>query len=90
MFDVWSKDIDDSIRLVNNHEDSATWFKSAMTQIDKHINGKYQFLQKIRTYFRTHHNGKPLTIDQKDCLLKMISYLESCLGYSCSSLKKVS
>ena len=51
--------------LVNNHEDSATWFKSAMTQIDKHINGKYQFLQKMQTLSEKYEMDIPFGASEK-------------------------
>lgn len=87
MFDVWSTDIDHSIRLIKNTEDAQNWIMSSMVQTNDHINGRYQFLQKIRSYFRTHHNGKPLTNIQRDCLIMAASYHEAVLKYSCVPVK---
>ena len=88
MFEVWEKDINDSIRLINNKEDALNWIKSAMIQCGNHTNGNYQFLQKIRSFFRTHHNGKPLTNTQRDSLIMMASLLEAFLKFSCVPINR--
>lgn len=83
---IWKKDIGDIFKTIHNEEDAKKLNIALNDVIKNQINGKYQLLQKIRSYFRTHHNGKPLTPFQRDCAIRLTSRLESDLGYSCSVL----
>lgn len=87
IFDViWKKDIGNIFKTIHSKEDVRKLNIVLNDVIKNKINGKYQLLQKIRSYFRTHHNGKPLTPFQRDCMIQLASRLESELGYSCSVL----
>ena len=79
--EIWEKDIDKTICLVETDADSDEYINKCLTEAGKHRNGFYQFRNKIVTYFNSHQQGLSLTSLQRECLLKTRTLMESRLNY---------
>lgn len=71
---IWNFGIDKEIRQVDSVERSKAFIDAAK---DLFPGQAYRMLQRVRTYFMTPHNGKPLTELQKNTMMKYYSEVKN-------------